>query len=248
MNPARMKKEELLAECKKLGVEVDPDSTWKELVEIVRASGVGGEEEEEVPPLDREELLAKAKALGIKFPVDPKFINDEGLLELLDDQAERAMEAVSSGQVTLSGAAIEALNALGDKLLSEKEKRDTAGGNGLPSGFVTDGEIRAAPRVAVLIPASSEPGGELPVKVAVNGYACVIPRDVQCDIPRPILQALLDAKNTRFEQVGKPDPETGMLTFKEIKSMRFPVLTGEAAESFVHMNPREETEYVSRVA
>jgi hypothetical protein len=245
MNPSKMKKEELLAKCAELGLDVDPESTWRELVEVVRASGMETEEED-VPPLDREELLAKAQALNIVFPVDPRFVTDEGLLEMLDDQAERAMEAAATGQVSLSADAINALNALGDKLLSEKEKRD--GGNGLPSGFVTDGEIRSAPRVHVLIPASSEPGGELPVKVSVNGYACVIPRDVQCEIPRPILQALLDAKNTRFEQVGKPDPETGSLTFREIRSLRFPVLTGDAAHSFVRQNPREESEYVSRVA
>lgn len=247
MNPARMKLEELHGIAKKHGLDVPADITRKELVEVVRAAGieeVDAETEETPVGLDREGLLARARDLGVAFPVDPKFINDEGLLELLDEHAERTMDAAANGQVTLSAAAIQALNDLGDKLMSEKDKIDAAKGS-MPSGFATDGEIRNAPRVSVLIPASQEPGGELPVKVAVNGYACVIPRDVPCEVPRPILGVLLDAKTTRFEQEGKPDPETGQMVFKEIKSMRFPVLTGDAAQHFARVNPHEESRYLS---
>lgn len=244
MNFARASRDDLLAECKRLGIDVAGDSTRTELIAVLKASSITDDDEAEAPALDRAGLLAKAEELGVKFPVDPRFINDDGLLELLDAHTEQTMTAVADGRVSLSAAAIEALNALGDKIMGERDKRE--GVAGLSPGFVTDGEIRSAPRVPILIPASSEPGGDLPVKVAVNGYACVIPRDVTCEVPRPILLALLDAKLTRFEQQGKPDPETGQVVFKELRSLRFPVLTGDSAQDFARTNPVEEHRYVSQ--
>lgn len=55
---------------------------------------------------------------------------------------------------------------------------------------------------------SEGPGGAEPVYISVNGYSILIPREIECDVARPFVNALRDAVTTVFEQNDKGEPKT----------------------------------------
>lgn len=250
MNLARATKQELMDEAAKRNIAEADAMTRNQLIDALRAAGVNDEAEPEAPapaaPIDRPGLIKQGEAVGIRWPMDPQFISDEGLIQLLEQHADGQLEVVDAPDAPkVSNDGIAALNALLEKLVEEKDKKD---GRQLAADFVTPEQIRNMPREWVLVPASPEPGGDLPIKIGVQGYVMVIPRDVPCEVPVAALSALRDARHTRFEQDGKVNPQTGQVEFRQFSSLRFPFMTGSAAKEFRVLNHVEETRYTSQVA
>lgn len=74
--------------------------------------------------------------------------------------------------------------------------------------------------VYITIHSSDTDDGARPVDVSVNGYNYRIPRDKEVHVPRPVLQVLENAVETRLEEVGR-DQVTGAPRFHERHSRRF---------------------------
>lgn len=54
-------------------------------------------------------------------------------------------------------------------------------------------------KIWIRIPATKEPGGDLPVPVGVNGIVMLIPRDEDSAVPRKYVQVLLDAIEWQYD-------------------------------------------------
>jgi hypothetical protein len=65
-----------------------------------------------------------------------------------------------------------------------------------------------------------------PVYVSVNGYAVLIPREIETDVPVKIVEALGNAKSSRLiEDQTQPVGSVGRFRFKEVQNYPFAVIT-----------------------
>jgi len=74
--------------------------------------------------------------------------------------------------------------------------------------------------VVLIVHSTDDDDGARPVDVSVNGYNFRIPRDKEVSVPKPVLEVLENAVETRLEEVGR-DQVTGAPQFQERHSRRF---------------------------
>lgn len=84
-------------------------------------------------------------------------------------------------------------------------------------GFVSSTRAWEADRVRVKFNQSADEGGDLPIKVALNGRAFLIRRNAEVSVPRAILRVLDDCVTTRYLQ----RTERGELITTELDVPRF---------------------------
>lgn len=69
-------------------------------------------------------------------------------------------------------------------------------------------------RVSVIFHSTPEPGGNMPIKMSLNGIAYVAKRDYEVELPESVFNACIrDARQTLFEP--KVDPVTRITTVSE---------------------------------
>jgi hypothetical protein len=93
--------------------------------------------------------------------------------------------------------------------------------------LVADNSVGPAPGHARIMIHATQTGSNHPIPVNVNNYYCRIPRDVEVDVPIPILEALNNSKTP----VRAKDPRGGVdgqgkpkMVWKEVPSYPYQVL------------------------
>ena len=100
-----------------------------------------------------------------------------------------------------------------------KDDEAAAKGTIEPDKEVTK-EVRQQKRVVIVIHKSSDPGGGLPVKGSLNGWAYVIQREQEVAVPYAVYQSLRDCVETHYEQsVGA----NGEIITESEEVARFPI-------------------------
>lgn len=93
------------------------------------------------------------------------------------------------------------------------------------------------PIIEVMIPQSPEPGGDRDVPVAVNGMQWTIKRDTWVKVPYRVFEALLHAKETRYEHTND---EIGRMqvTERDVPSYAFSSRNGPTDEEIAAWRER----------
>jgi hypothetical protein len=112
----------------------------------------------------------------------------------LDARAEVAAEAA----VDAPAATMPALDDDFEELLALTQKEKEAMAEAQPEGMSMVKELKAQSQFKLRIFASEGEEGSHPVKLSINGYAYLIPRDTECTVPLSVVKVLEDAIVTQF--------------------------------------------------
>jgi len=83
------------------------------------------------------------------------------------------------------------------------------------------------------------PGGMTPVFVQLNNFACHIPREVECEVAKPIVQTLREAIATQTFR-----DENNVEYSKDVKRFNFNIIKKNVNWDEIMANP-DSTEFVS---
>lgn len=95
-----------------------------------------------------------------------------------------------------------------------KQVKDTSAAFDTPEAK----EVAASPRVKIFIPSNESDSGKAPVFASVNGAAFLIKRDVEVEVPEPIVEVLRNAKQKTYKLVD------GEMVMTEVPTYPFQIV------------------------
>lgn len=98
------------------------------------------------------------------------------------------------------------------------------------------------PKVVIHIPKQTGPGGERHVPVSVNGRLMLIPRGKNVEVPYRYYEALLNAMETRFEEIPAKGDKPAELKTTDVLAYPFHVVKMPAAAEVEAWRKPQEAE------